>query len=57
MVVSLRKAHNRNSSVLTEKSFELKTRYATYELHKLTKTIKALHSSAELEVKAKVGSL
>ena len=43
-VVSLRKAHDRNSSVLIGKSFELrlKTRHAAYEPHKLAETTKAL---------------
>lgn len=47
-VVSLRKAHDRNSGVLSEKSFELKTRYAEYEPPRLAEASSALYEAADM---------
>lgn len=48
-VVNSRKAHSRNSGVLIDKPFQLKTSYAAaYESHKLTGAAKASDNTANL---------
>ncbi|GJF00922.1 hypothetical protein PsYK624_172260 [Phanerochaete sordida] len=48
-VIRLRRAHDRKSGVLSEKTFELKPRYAEYEPKKLAEATKALGDAAPVD--------
>lgn len=48
-VVYLRQLRDRNSGMLSEKTFELKSKFADYVPHKLVRTTKSLEKAAGLD--------